>query len=255
MILPAHGLAGAPAQTTFAELAWELAVLNKKNPPKVCLIDLDFQYGSVSTYLDLPRREAVYEMLSDTAKLDRDIFMQSMLTFNDRMHVLTAPADMLPLDIVQSEDITRILDMARSHFDFVVVDMPKTIVQWTEAVLHQAKVYFGVIELDMRSAQNTLRVIRALKAEDLPFEKLRYVLNRAPSFTDLTGKGRVKRLAESLDIAIEVQLPDGGKPVTQSNDHGQPLAETANKNPLRKEIAKLAVSLVNSQQKAEAAAS
>ncbi|MCB2158831.1 MAG: pilus assembly protein CpaE, partial [Rhodobacteraceae bacterium] len=111
------------------------------------------------------------------------------------------------------------------------------------------------IELDMRSAQNTLRVIRALKAEDLPFEKLRYVLNRAPSFTDLTGKGRVKRLAESLDIAIEVQLPDGGKPVTQSNDHGQPLAETANKNPLRKEIAKLAVSLVNSQQKAEAAAS
>ncbi|HPE24907.1 AAA family ATPase [Albidovulum sp.] len=256
MILPVHGLAGGTGATTFAvNLAWELAVSNKKNPPKVCLIDLDFQYGSVSTYLDLPRREAVYEMLSDTAKLDRDIFMQSMLTFNDRMHVLTAPADMLPLDIVQSEDITRILDMARSHFDFVVVDMPKTIVQWTEAVLHQAKVYFGVIELDMRSAQNTLRVIRALKAEDLPFEKLRYVLNRAPSFTDLTGKGRVKRLAESLDIAIEVQLPDGGKPVTQSNDHGQPLAETANKNPLRKEIAKLAVSLVNSQQKAEAAAS
>ncbi len=78
-----------------------------------------------------------------------------MLTFNDRMHVLTAPADMLPLDIVQSEDITRILDMARSHFDFVVVDMPKTIVQWTEAVLHQAKVYFGVIELDIRGRRRT----------------------------------------------------------------------------------------------------
>lgn len=257
MILPVHGLAGGTGSTTFAvNLAWELAISNKKNPPKVCLIDLDFQYGSVSTYLDLPRREAVYEMLSETSKLDRDTFMQSTLTFNDRMHVLTAPADMLPLDIVQSEDINRILDLARSHFDFVVVDMPKTVVQWTEAVLHKAKVYFGIIELDMRSAQNTLRVIRALKAEDLPFEKLRYVLNRAPSFTDLTGKGRVKRLAESLDISIEIQLPDGGKPVTQSNDHGLPLAETASKNPLRKEIGKLATSLVQlQQQKAEAAAS
>ncbi|MCV2865573.1 AAA family ATPase [Albidovulum sediminicola] len=256
MILPVHGLAGGVGATTFAvNLAWELAVSNKKNPPKVCLLDLDFQFGSVSTYLDLPRREAVYEMLSDTAKLDRDIFMQSMLSFNDRMHVLTAPADMLPLDIVQSDDINRILDMARSHFDFVIIDMPKTVVQWTEAVLQQAKVYFGVMELDMRSAQNTLRLIRALKAEDLPFEKFRYILNRAPGFTDLTGKGRAKRLAESLDIAIEIHLPDGGKMITQANDQGLPLAESAGKSPLRKEIAKLAASLVNTQQRAETASS
>jgi pilus assembly protein CpaE len=34
-------------------------------------------------------------------------------------------------------------------------------------------------------------------------------------------------------------LPDGGKQVTQANDHGLPLAETAAKNPLRKEIQKL----------------
>jgi len=256
MILPVHGLAGGTGATTFAvNLAWELASAERKNGPKVCLLDLDFQYGSVSTYLDLPRREAVYEMLSDTAKVDNESFMQSLLTFNDRLHVLTAPADMLPLDIVHAEDINRVLAFARANFDFVIIDMPKTVVQWTETVLHQAKVYFGIMELDMRTAQNTLRVIRALKAEDLPFEKLRYVLNRAPSFTDLTGKGRVKRLAESLDITIEIQLPDGGKAVTQSNDHGLPLSESAGKNPLRKEIAKLAKSLAAMNQKAEAAAS
>ncbi len=37
-----------------------------------------------------------------------------------------------------------------------------------------------------------------------------------------------------------MQLPDGAYQVTQSNDHGLPLAETAPKNALRKEIAKLA---------------
>lgn len=256
MVLPVHGLAGGTGATTFAvNLAWELATTERKGGPKVCLLDLDFQYGSVSTYLDLPRREAVYEMLSDTAKVDNDSFMQSLLTFNDRLHVLTAPADMLPLDIVHAEDIARVLAFARANFDFVIIDMPKTIVQWTETILHQAKVYFGVLELDMRSAQNTLRVIRALKAEDLPFEKLRYVLNRAPSFTDLTGKSRVKRLAESLDISIEIQLPDGGKAITQSNDHGLPLSETAAKNPLRKEITKLARSFSGAGQKATAVAS
>ena len=254
VILPIHGLAGGTGATTLAvNLAWELATISKDNAPRVCLLDFDFQYGSVSTYLDLPRREAVYEMLADTASIDNVSFLQSLLTFNDKLHVMTAPSEMLPLDIVNSEDINRVLDVARANFDFVVVDMPSTVVQWTEAVLHQADVYFATMELDMRSAQNTLRMIRALKGEELPFEKLRYVLNRAPKFTDLSGKSRVKRLAESLDISIELQLPDGSKQVTQSNDHGLPLAETAAKNPLRKEVAKLAKSIFELNSAAEAA--
>ena len=254
VILPVHGLAGGTGATTLAvNLAWELATISKDNAPRVCLLDFDFQYGSVSTYLDLPRREAVYEMLADTASIDNVSFLQSLLTFNDKLHVMTAPSEMLPLDIVNSEDINRVLDVARANFDFVVIDMPSTVVQWTEAVLHQADVYFATMELDMRSAQNTLRMIRALKGEELPFEKLRYVLNRAPKFTDLSGKSRVKRLAESLDISIELQLPDGSKQVTQSNDHGLPLAETAAKNPLRKEVAKLAKSIFELNSAAEAA--
>ncbi len=254
VILPVHVLAGGTGATTLAvNLAWELATISKDNAPRVCLLDFDFQYGSVSTYLDLPRREAVYEMLADTASIDNVSFLQSLLTFNDKLHVMTAPSEMLPLDIVNSEDINRVLDVARANFDFVVVDMPSTVVQWTEAVLHQADVYFATMELDMRSAQNTLRMIRALKGEELPFEKLRYVLNRAPKFTDLSGKSRVKRLAESLDISIELQLPDGSKQVTQSNDHGLPLAETAAKNPLRKEVAKLAKSIFELNSAAEAA--
>ncbi len=91
-------------------------------------------------------------------------------------------------------------------------------------------------------------MIRALKAEDLPFEKLRYVLNRAPKFTDLSARSRVKRMAESLDIDIEVQLPDRRSPVTQANDHGLPISESAAKNPLRKEIQKLAKSLFRFEQ-------
>ena len=81
------------------------------------------------------------------------------------------------------------------------------------------------------------------RAEDLPFDKLRFALNRAPKFTDLSGKSRVKRMAEIIGISIDLQLPDGGKPITQSCDHGLPLATSNAKNPLRKEIAKLARSL------------
>ncbi|UWR23399.1 AAA family ATPase [Sulfitobacter sp. S190] len=243
-VIVVHGLAGGTGATTVAvNLAWELATLGKNNHPSVCLIDLDLQYGSVSTFLDLPRREVVYEMLSDTEGMDEEIFGQALLTYEDRLQVLTAPAEMLPLDLVTAEDVQRVLEMARNQFDYVVIDMPSTLVQWSETVLTNAHIYFAMLELDMRSAQNALRFKRALQSEELPVEKLRYAMNRAPKFTDLSGKGRVKRMAESLDISIDLLLPDGGKPITQANDHGQPLAVSAAKSPLRKELAKLAASI------------
>jgi pilus assembly protein CpaE len=253
VLLPVHGLAGGVGATTFAtNLAWELATISKTDAPRVCLLDFDFQYGSVSTYLDLARREAVYEVLSDTSHTDSDAFLQSMLTFNDKLHVFTAPSEMLPLEIISGEDIGRIIEMAEANFDFVIIDMPSTVVSWTETVLSRAHVYFALMELDLRSAQNVLRMVRALKSEDLPFEKLRFVLNRAPKFTELSARSRVKRMAESLDIDIEVQLPDGGNQVTQANDHGLPIAESAAKNALRREIQKLAKSLYDLNKAAEA---
>jgi pilus assembly protein CpaE len=209
----------------------------------VCVLDMGLQFGSVSTFLDLPRREPVFEMWSDTETMDEDIFKQALISYQDKMWVLTAPPDMLPLDMISPEDVAKVLDLARRHFDYVIVDMPATLVQWTETVLTAAHIYFVTLEMDMRSAQNTLRLKRALRAEDLPVERLRFCMNRAPKFTDLNGKSRVKRMAESLEIGIELQLPDGGKAVSQGADHGLPLASSAPKNPLRKEIAKLAASL------------
>lgn len=254
VILPVHGLAGGVGSSTFAvNLAWELATIDKKSMPKVCLLDLDFQFGSASTYLDLPRRDAVYEMLSDLENTDDEAFKQTLLQFNDKIHVLTAPSDILPLDLVSPQDIERLVTLAQRNFDFVVIDMPTTLVQWTETVLGMSQVYFGMVELDLRSAQNALRLIRALKSEDLPHEKIRYALNRAPKFTDMSGKSRAKRMAESLDIDLSLHLPDGGKAIPQTCDHGLPIADTAAKNPLRREISKLAQSLLDLERVEETA--
>lgn len=244
VIVTVHGLAGGVGASTLAvNLAWDLANIDPNKPPKVCVLDFDLQFGSVATYLDLPRKEAVYELLSNTESMDNEAFLASLVRFNETLSVLTAPSDFLPLDLIGPEDVERLLHFATANFDYVIIDMPTTIVQWTETVLSASHVYLAPLELDMRSAQNTLRMIRALKAEDLPFEKLRYVLNRAPKFTDLNGKSRVKRMGESLDIEIELMMPDGGKPIVQSGDHGLPLSETSAKNPLRKEILKLAQSI------------
>ena len=244
VVIPVIGMAGGVGASTFAvNLAWELAHVEKDNAPSVALLDLGLQNGSISTYLDLPRREAVLELLTDTEMMDNESLVQAMQSFEEKVHVLTSPTDLIPMDLVTGQDIERIIEAARVNFEYVIIDMPTTVTEWSQAVLESAHVYFALTELDMRCAQNILRLKRALQGEDLPFDKLRFVLNRAPKFTDLNGKARVKRMAESLGISIDVMMPDGGKQVTQGNDHGLPLASSAPKNPLRKEIAKLAKSV------------
>lgn len=244
VIIPVHGLAGGIGATTIAvNLGWELATQDKNADVKVCILDFDLQFGSVSTFLDLARRETVVELLTDTESMDSESFMQALSSYEDKLHVLTAPFDMIPLDLIGPDDVKRITELAASHFDYVIIDMPTTMVEWSQTVLEVAHVYFAIMELDMRSAQNTLRLKRAMQSEDLPFDKIRFILNRAPGFTDLNGKARIKRLSESLDIGIEVMMPDGGRPVAQNADHGLPMGAGIPKNALRKEIAKLAKSV------------
>lgn len=255
-VLAVQSLAGGAGSTTFAaNLAGTLAQISKETDRSVCLLDLDLQRGSVSTYLDLPRTERVYELLSNLGDMDHEAFAQALQPCQDRLKVLTAPSDMLPFDLLSVEDVAALIAVARSQFDYVIIDMPGVIVQWTEAVLGAADVYFAILLLDMRSAQNTLRLIRALSAEDLSTEKLRFVMNRAPKFADLAGKSRAKRMAESLDITFRVMIPDGGAQVAEANDHGLLLANFAPKNPVYKEIRKLAEQLFDIERAVETAAS
>lgn len=239
-IFAVQNLAGGTGATTLAvNMAWELAHADKKNPPSVCVLDFDLQHGSVATYLDLPRRQIVLELLQDAASMDIDGFKQALVTYQEKLAVFTIPAEIVPLDLIGPDEVNAVIDLAAQSFDIVVIDMPQTMVMWTETVLDRADVYFTTMELDLRSAQNAMRFIEACKSEGLPLEKMHYVLNRAPGMTDLNGKNRMKKMADGLGVKFSTLLPEGGKAVMQAGDNGETLAEAAKKNPLRKEIMKL----------------
>lgn len=245
MIIAIYGVAGGVGATTLAvNLAHELQMEGAKEDKSVCLLDFGFLFGSVATYLDLPRKEGVFELLTEASAIDRETLKQAMITTSSKLDILTAPPEALPLDIVGAEEISRILEVAAQSYDHIIVDMPTNLVSWSEVVLERAQVFLAIMEVDMRSAQNVLRFLRALKSEDLPYEKVQFALNRAPKFTDMTGKGRVRRMAESLDIEFDFLLLDGGKAIQNAGDHGAPLAEVARKNPLRKQIRKIAISIL-----------
>lgn len=247
LLYPVYGAAGGVGASTFAvNLAWETALATAKSDQKVAVLDFNFQYGSVATYLDLARREAIYELLSDTSTMDEEGFGQALTTYGGRLGVLTAPMDALPLDIITPDDVMAMLALARANFDYIFIDMPQTLAHWSDLLLQESEMFFAMMESDMRSAQNMLRFIRAVKAEELPLEKVAICLNRAPSFSDLSGKSRATKLEKSLGAKFNHKLPDGGKQVAAACDQGAPLAQAAKGNALRKEIKKVATKIVES---------
>lgn len=248
-VVTVYGVAGGVGASTYAvNLSWELANLVRREGRRVVLMDFNFQYGSVATFLDVPRREAVYELVSEASNLDQTGLTQALSTYNDRLHVLTAPRDALPLDIVSANDIASIISHARDMFDYVIIDMPQALMSWSEQVYTSSDEFHAVMEIDMRSAQNMFRFIRTLKSEDMGLEKLVFLLNRSPGMTDLSGKARVKRVAESLGLDFSFLLPDGGKQVINACDQGVPLAEAAKSNPLRREVVKVAQRILATEQ-------
>lgn len=254
VILPVYGAAGGVGASTFAtNLAWEMAALTRKDDMRVALIDLDFQFGSVATLLDMPRRESVFDLMTAPDTLAGDTLAQAMTSYKSVLAVLTSPPEVMPLDMVGQEYIDKMLRLLQSRYDFIIIDLPKALTDWSATVLNAAETYFSLLELDMRSAQNLMRYLRVLRGEELPGEKIQYILNRAPGFADLNGKTRVGRFSESLGIEVKILLPDGGKQVTQAGDQGEPLAVAAPKNPLRKEIKKIASTLVDLTKEARAA--
>jgi hypothetical protein len=178
----------------------------RPTPPRVCLLDLDLQFGSVATYLDLPRKEAVFEFLTDTAAIgqrqlhqgDADLQRQAACLYRarptccrwtssraeDRAHDRHGAGELRLRRHRHADD--------RGRLDRGGADPRRMSISrcwnWTCA------------------RPRTSCACPRAEGRRLPHEKLRFVLNRAPKFTDLSAKSRVKRMAESLDIDIEVQL-------------------------------------------------
>ena len=243
-VFPVLGMAGGVGATTFGtNLAWEMQnVLGTSG--RILVMDFGFQFGSVATYLDTPRTDATFELYNSIDLIDAEGFTQALSLYKDTLAILPAPPDAAPLELMSPTQVGSLIDMAASQFDYVFIDLPPALVNWSEVVLDKAHLMFALCELDMRSAQNALRFLRALKADDLPYEKVQFILNNAPKMTDLSGRSRIKRMADSLNIEFRWMLPDGGKHVLAACDQGEPLALTAARNPYRKEIRKIAENLI-----------
>src|SRR5262249_44989502 len=123
---------GGAGVTTLAIQTALLLLHNNgsKTRPATCLVDLDFQHGACADYLDLEPRLELKEIESRPERLDRQLLEVMTAYHSSGLAVIAAPNRPAEMRSFDPDMVTRLLDLVSSHFNYVVIDMPRTWFSW-----------------------------------------------------------------------------------------------------------------------------
>jgi pilus assembly protein CpaE len=188
---------------------------------RVCVVDLDLQFGEVSTGLRLKPRYTIYDALQreDNEEADlREHFEEYLVQHETGVYVLAAPKDPSEADRINPPDVSRIIQAARAHFDYVVVDTPSALTEIVLAAFEGSERLFIMATLDLPSVRNLGVFLTTLEKLKVPTDNIGLILNKAESDVGIEV-GQVEKL---FPQGFEAILPYA-KEVSRSINLGMPV--------------------------------
>lgn len=153
--------------------------LSRWSGQRVALVDLDLQFGEVTTALQLRVRHTIIDALTDDVA-DLDDHITELLTPHATgVSVLAAPRAPGEADRVTPAEVARIIESLRSSYDFVVVDTPTGLGEPVLAAMDVSERLYALASLDLPSVRNLRLFLQTLERLDIPDEHVSLVLNKA----------------------------------------------------------------------------
>ena len=238
---------GCGSTTIAVNLASELNLLSAK---PVLLADMDYAYGTVSTYLGLSGRYGLDDVFSHGEEADQSLIRSSALKFNDGLDVLISPASISDRDATLSarpETVEHVLKVCKDAYDYCVIDAPRVPMNVAAALARSSAITYVVLQPQVKDVRICRRIVNSLVREyDIPMDQIALVMNRYRQ-----RKGALLGLTEAKeaigDIVIECVNNDYDSAVS-AIDYGQPLSAIAPKSPLRKDLKRLAEQILAARQ-------
>ncbi|MCM2318469.1 MAG: AAA family ATPase [Pseudomonas sp.] len=188
----------------------------------VLLIDLDLQFGSVTHYLDVQPTHSHVEVLQQIGEMDSLALRGFCTHYNANLHVLGGRSSelCLPQDI-HAEQLEALLHLARSTYDWVVVDLPRQIDHLTGTALESADKALVVVQQSISHLKDADRLLRILRDDmGIQSSRLQVLVNRYNKSAAVS----LKDIEEALRCPDLLLLPNDFTVVSESQNAGVPLA-------------------------------
>lgn len=204
----------------------------------VLLVDLDLQFGSVAHYLDLQPGHSHVEVLQRVDEMDGVALRGFCTHYSSTLHVLSGrDCELcLPQD-VRAEQLEALLHLARSTYDWVVVDLPRQIDHLTGTALENADKILVVLQQSISHLKDADRLLRILRDDmGIQSSRLQLLVNRYNKSATVS----LRDIEEALRCAGPLLLPNDFNVVSESQNAGVPLAIHAPRAPVTLALKQLA---------------
>lgn len=204
-------------------------------PGRVVLVDLDLQFGDVTSALGLSPDHTIADVAAAPGQLDLTT-LKVFLSSNDRsLYALAAPPSPELGENLSDGLIKRILELLTAEFDYVVIDTPAGVGEHTLGALEASTDVILMCDLSVASVRGLSRLVRALDRIGLSGVERRFVLNRADSKVGID----LADVMANVGLEPDVQLPST-RSVPLSMNTGVPIVATAARSPLARAVMGLA---------------
>ena len=102
---------------------------------EACLIDLDVQFGDAAFQLGLQPQLTFADLIDAGKRLDGELLRSVATQHPSGLQVISAPRDIMPLEVVTSDQLLSIVDLATAEFGTVFVDLPTNWTNWSLSLL------------------------------------------------------------------------------------------------------------------------
>ena len=234
--IPAVG--GAGVTTLAIQTALLLLNSGQRVRPTVCLVDLDFQHGACADYLDLEPRLDLKEIEPRPERLDRQLLEIMLSHHASGLEVIAAPNRPAEMRSFDPDMVTRLLDLVSSHFDYVVIDMPRTWFSWTDSVLLGSNRPFIVSEMTVPSIRQAKALVAAIRERLGDGPQPRVIVNRFEQRMFDPGLKKAD-IEQALGDGFAGTIPNNYRLVREAIDRGVPLEEVKAGNNISTQLKKL----------------
>ncbi len=230
---------GSGATFISTNLGYALATQENK---RVALIDLNLQFGDAAMYVtDKKPMATLADVAQQIHRLDASFLASSMLIINANFCVLAAPEDPTLANEVKPEHIDAILNLAKRHYDYVLLDVGHNLDAVSIDALDQADMIFPIMQVSMPYIRYGKRLLGVFRSLDYRKDKIHLIVNQF----EKEGEISLQDMKTAYGTGMYKIIPKDTAAVMASVNQGVPILRLSKSSPVSKSLLLLAKCLVD----------
>jgi pilus assembly protein CpaE len=175
-------------------------------------------------------------------RLDINLLESGALRVSPNFSLLAASDNPDPVEEIRPENFDSVLQLARRHFEFIVIDMGRQVNTVSIRALDSSDLIFPVLQQSLPYLRNARRLLDIFSSLGYRRDKIQLTLNRHENSAAVT----LAELERVLDLRVAYRVPNNYDIVNDSINQGVPVLQLARSSSVSKSLAEWVNRLVDS---------